>query len=234
MKLLNIKSLLIVLYLLLANASIQAQNVNTDKLFAQFNDSVLRDTSFSDYDRKVIRRYRRWAHLIPTQGIFQTHGNMGVVSLGIGWDYGKREQWETHLLMGFIPKGNSDDPKITMTLKQTFIPWQIKTWKNLVVDPLTCGLYLNTVFGKDFWGSQPDRYPKSYYDFLSTRIRINLFLGQQISWNIPPKHRTNKRSISLFYEFSTCDLYLRSYITEKKVKLTDIVGLSIGAKIKFL
>ena len=121
-----------------------------------------------------------------------------------------------------------------MTLKETFRPWQLKAYRDLYFEPLTTGIYLNTVFGNEFWGSQPDRYPKSYYDFLSTKVRINVFVGQQITWNIPHEMQRKRKSITLFYEVSTCDLYLRTYFTEKYIRLSDILGLSLGVKMKFM
>lgn len=30
-------------------------------------------------------------------------------------------------------------------------------------EPLQCGLYLNTVFGHDFWTKQPTKYDSGYY-----------------------------------------------------------------------
>lgn len=77
------------------------------------------------YDQRIERYRRHWAALIPTQFIIQNAGNMGTLSAGIGWDYGKRNQWETDLLIGFIPKHQTDRLKITMTLKENYIPWSI-------------------------------------------------------------------------------------------------------------
>ncbi len=225
------KLLIFNILLLLAPIALQAQNRHREVL-QLIRDSLDRDTSLTSYDRKVLKRYFRWSRLIPSQTILQNAGNMGVVSMGIGWDYGKREQWETHLLFGLIPKHDSRNAKLTMTIKETYRPWQISLGKDFYFDPLTCGLYLNTAFDDEFWSRQPDRYPKSYYDFLSTKVRINIFLGQQIDWKIPYYKRKSRKSVTLFYEVSTCDLYLRSMITEKYVKLTDILGLSIGAKVK--
>ena len=76
---------------------------------------------------------------------------MGLLSFGTGWDYGKRNQWETDLLLGFIPKYSSKKAKVTMTLKQNYMPWSINLGKGFSTEPLSCGLYLNTVFGNQFW-----------------------------------------------------------------------------------
>ena len=227
------KKLIFSLLVLLCSAGASAQ-YNQHDVLRQISDSVDRDTMLTRYERKVIKRYLRWSRLIPSQTIMQTAGNMGLVSLGLGWDYGRREQWETHLLLGYIPKHDSSNGKLTMTLKQTFCPWQLKAYKDLYFEPLTTGLYLNTVFGTDFWGSQPSRYPDSYYDFLSTKVRINVFVGQQLTRNIPHWLQRKRKSVTLFYEVSTCDLYLRTYATEKDIKLSDILGLSVGVKMKFM
>ena len=50
------------------------------------------------YDKRVHRYRRAWEALIPTHTKLQYAGGMGLLSWGIGWDYGKRGQWETDLL----------------------------------------------------------------------------------------------------------------------------------------
>ena len=76
------------------------------------------DVNAGHYDKRVHRYRKHWAALIPTQFIIQNAGNMGVVSAGLGWDYGNRRQWETDLLFGYIPAHQSTRGKLTMTLKQ--------------------------------------------------------------------------------------------------------------------
>ncbi len=41
---------------------------------------------------------------------------------------------------------------------------------------------------------------------------------------------SDAKSISLFYEISSCDLYIRSKIQDRSVSLKDILGLSLGIK----
>lgn len=69
------------------------------------------EDSLTRYDRRILRYRKHWDVLMPTQSVIQTCGNMGIISLGIGWDYGKRSQWETHLLFGIVPKYDSDEVK---------------------------------------------------------------------------------------------------------------------------
>ena len=72
----------------------------------------------SRYDKRVHRYRKHWESLIPTHTKLQFAGNMGLLSLGTGWDYGKRNQWETDIFFGILPKYDSKRTKITMTLKQ--------------------------------------------------------------------------------------------------------------------
>ena len=193
-------------------------------------DSVV----MSRYDRRIHRRREYWAELIPTQFIMQYAGNMGFMSIGIGWDYGKHKQWETNLMFGYLPKISSHRGKLTMTLKENYLPWSMYLKQGWMLEPLSCGLYLNTVFGSEFWDNQPSRYPDKYYEPLNTKVRIHVFLGQRITKIIPANKRKFLKSISAFYEVSACDLYLRLLVMEKKVRLQDIMCLSVGIKMQIL
>ncbi|ATV51884.1 hypothetical protein [Prevotella intermedia] len=206
------------LHLLLASpSSAQTDSLNTSK-----------------YVQRIHRYHSAWQSLIPTQFIIQNAGNMGVVSLGVGWEYGRHDQWETHWLIGYIPKFKSNRGKMTMSIKETFIPWRCRLGKDWSIEPLTAGLYLNAVFGHEFWKSQPNRYPDKYYEFMSTKFRLNAFLGERFTRTVPNNRRKFIKSISAFYELSTCDLYIRAMFQDRDVHLTDIVGLSLGLKLQIM
>jgi hypothetical protein len=184
------------------------------------------------YENKI-RRYRRgWANLIPQYQKMQYAGSMGVVSLGVGWDYGKKEQWETDLFFGYLPRFKGDRGYLTMTLKENYIPWMVKVrQKDVQIEPLTVSLYVNKIFGDEFWSSEPDKYPSGYYG-LATNLRFNLAFGQRIQLKTKPIGIVNR--ITCFYEFSTSDLYLISFFTNKYLHLSDIFHFSFGIKLKFI
>jgi len=98
----------------------------------------------SKYERHVERYQSAWQKLIPKYTKLQFAGSMGLLSAGIGWDYGKQHQWETDVMLGFVPHYSSKS-KATFTLKQNFMPWKVDLGKNLSIEPLACGLYINTV-----------------------------------------------------------------------------------------
>jgi len=157
---------------------------------------------------------------------------MGLLSFGTGWQYAN---WETDIFLGFVPKYSTDKTKVTFTVKQNFIPWKInlKRIKQVSIDPLACGMYVNTVFGGDFWSAEPDKYPSGYYNF-STKVRFNIFMGQRITLHINPLHRFFAKSITFFYEINTNDLYLVSAFTNKYLKPKDYLGISFGLKMQIL
>ena len=194
------------------------------------------------YRHHVEWRQRHWASLIPNQFVAQNAGNMGVLSAGLGWGYG-HGHWETHLLWGYIPKHQSTRGKLTMTLKENYIPWNLRLSapqaasadflkRGWTLSPLTASLYLNTIYGHEFWKSQPGRYPDKYYEFMSTKFRLNVAFGQRITWEIPRNRRKYAKSISLFYEISSCDLYIRAKFQDSSIPLKDIIGLSLGVKLQ--
>ena len=214
-------------------------------VLAQDSIGVKREAEHQDsevYRHRVERLQNRWASLIPNQFVIQNAGNMGVLSVGTGWGYG-HGHWETHLLFGYIPKRQSTRGKLTMTLKENYIPWNLllsapqnesddflkRGW---TLNPLTASIYVNTVYGHEFWKSQPGRYPDKYYQFLSTKFRLNVAFGQRITWEIPRNRRKYAKSISLFYEVSSCDLYIRAKFQDSSIPLKDIIGLSLGVKLQ--
>ena len=207
--LLNTKALLIGLCSVLSVMSIHAEDLDR-------------------YNKRISQYQDLWTSLMPTYTKVQYAGGMGLVSCGFGWSYGKNKQWETDAFLGFIPRYSSDQSKITMTLKQNFIPWRMKLNETWTFEPLECGIYFNTVFSDEFWTQEPDRYPKGYYNF-STRLRTHIFIGQRLCFNIPDKKRFLSRSVTAFYEISSCDLYVVSAFTNH-LSPDDYLRLSFGLK----
>lgn len=208
---------------------------------ANDNESPSTETApapeLSAYEKHVQRMTSKWASLIPTHVVIQNAGNMGIVSAGLGWSYGKRHQWECDLMLGYIPMHDSNRGKLTSTIKANYMPWEITlnpngNWNKKgrwSFEPLSTSLYINTVYGHEFWRSQPGRYPDKYYEFMSTKFRMNVAIGQRLTYEIPQHKRQHHKRITLFYEVGTCDLYIRSMF-QTSIPLKDILGLSFGAK----
>lgn len=233
MKLLSFRVYTIMIFIF-SSFVVQAQENEIPRLYAMndeiFSDTVIQRSSHSnEYDRRIHSYRKAWNALIPTHTKLQYAGGMGLFSGGIGWDYGKRGQWETDILLGVIPRYSSKHFKFTLTLKQSYIPWSIYLCKNFNLEPLECGLYFNTVFSDKFWTKEPERYPQGYYGF-SNRVRTHVFIGQRLKIDIPEKARFSSKSLTLFYEISTCDLYVASAFRNSYLKPEDYLSLSLGMK----
>jgi hypothetical protein len=173
-----------------------------------------------------------WSHLVPEYLKLQYAGSMGMFSAGTGWMYGK-ERWETDLLTGFAPTESGRQNLFTVTLKQNYIPWRIKTSGVFSLEPLAAGFYINAILNdKNLWGTSPDRYPPKYYVH-SNRFKFHIFIGQGLTYNTG-KTNLPVKSVSAFYEVSSFDLYMRYlFMGNGYLKLEDYISLSLGLRFGF-
>ena len=196
-------------------------------------DSTNRETKNScQLDFREHRGYTGWSRLTPTHLKAQYAGGMGFMSFGFGWDYGRKCRWESDILFGFLPKAYSDEFHMTFTFKQNYIPWSIRCCSRFAIEPISCGVYLNWISGKDYWIREPDRYPeRSYYGF-STKLRAHAFIGQRFTYY--PKLKSLLHHITLFYEFSANELNIIAKCGNRKLSLSDVVNFSAGIKFQLM
>lgn len=210
--------------------SVNAKQKHTDTL-SVYSDSLLRVEP--EYKERYLRRHERfermWHNLIPAYAKIQYAGNMGMFSFGTGWQYGSNEQWETDIFFGFIPRHSSRKTKLTFTLKQNFTPWKVWETEKFYFEPLSCGLYFNSVFSDEFWSNAPDKYPNGYYWF-STKIRTNIFVGERFTLKIPNDKREFATSVTVFYEISTHDFAIIQAVKNSRLTPKDYLTLSFGLK----
>lgn len=192
---------------------------------------------------RLQRRARLWDAITPDHMRLQFCGNVGLVNLGVGWAYGKRDQWETDLMVGYVPKYTKDEALATLTLRQSFVPWTKGLYHGRTIlhdrpvrftlQPLSCGLMANAVLDGDYWVKEPVRYPdRDYYRF-STKVRFHIFVGQRYTMHFPNAERLFFKNASFVWEVSSCDLYLVSKIPNSWLSVTDILSLSLGLKMDF-
>lgn len=181
-------------------------------------------------DRRVHRGYDGWERLTPTHVKLQFAGGIGLLSGGIGWDYGLKCRWETDFLLGFVPRFGSRSAHATFTVKQNYIPWSIGCGSRFSVEPLTCAVYLSVITGQEFWTRIPERYPSRTYYPMPTKLRAYFSAGQRFVWSFAEKRRM--RSLTAYYEFSTCDYYLVTKLSNRTLGLTDLFSLSFGFKLQ--
>ncbi len=190
-------------------------------------------SSYAIYARNAARMKKGWARLIPNQWVSQFAGNIGAYSIGLGWHYGRLDNWETELLWGYVPRSNGSEEHQTLTLKQRFVPWRIPLSQSQrwVLEPLTAGLFANLIFGEGFWRHEPSKYTEGYYGF-NTQLRYNIYAGQRIRYKIPSRHRRLVKSISFYYELSACDLYIVSSVPNRNITVGDVLSLALGLRLE--
>lgn len=211
----------------------------------------LADSIPDRYQRRVIRAQERWMQVIPNISSIQYAGDIGVVALGIGWDYGKNERWETHFQVGFLPKEHNEHSAATFTLRENFIPWYIglgktawaeeysadkpQTWNRrarISFQPAVFSLFLNSIFDDEFWLHEPEKYNHGNYYRFSTKMRFHIGLGGRFTINLPEDKRRRFARISYYYELSTYDLAIISAIPNRDITFGDILCLGIGVQYK--
>ena len=145
--------------------------------WAQERDSLRLLREKERYERRVERYERRrenyrsgWEKMIPKYQVLQFAGSIGLVSIGTGWDYGKHKQWETDFLLGIIPRFSSNETKVTLTLRENYMPWRVKLSDSWEFRPFSVSLGMSTVLDDDFWIREPEKYPAPYYKFSTPLI----------------------------------------------------------------
>lgn len=166
----------------------------------------------------------------PSSYLTQVAGGVGLVSVGAGWDYGKNDRWATDVLIGFVPKYDTDRAKITFTVRQGLTPWSLRLNQSFEYQPLRTGLYLSTTAGNQFWFENPDKYPGNYYTF-STKLRSYIYVGQSFSYTLP-RHFGKFRLVDFYYDVHASDMMVISRIQNRTLAGFDYMGLALGLKFR--
>lgn len=183
-------------------------------------------------DHRTYRGYEGWKRIVPTHLKLQYAGDMGMFAVGCGWDYGRKEQWETDFMIGILPGKYADKTHLTCTVKQNYTPFSLQINRSMAFQPLTCGLYMTMIYGEKYWVREPSKYPMKHYYGFTTRIRFNVYVGESITFNLSQAGRV--RDLNLYYELSANDLNIVSKCTNSWIKLKDIIFFSAGVKLHII
>lgn len=183
-------------------------------------------------DHRTYRGYVGWKRVVPTHLKLQYAGDMGMFAVGCGWDYGRKEQWETDFMVGVLPKKYADKTHLTCTVKQNYTPFSLQINRSMSFQPLKCGLYMTMIYGEKYWVREPSKYPMKHYYGFTTRIRFNIYVGESITFNLSSAGRV--RDLSLYYELSANDLNIVSKCTNSWIKLKDIIFFSSGVRLHII
>lgn len=169
-----------------------------------------------------------WDKVFPDHAKVQTGGGIGLISAGPGWDYGKKRQWETDIMLGVVPWKESSKTSVSLAVKHSYIPWKIR-FNNCkyIFEPLTVSLYMCQIWGNNMWVKEPSKYEPPYYG-IPTGVRTHMAIGERVGMKLG-----EKSVMSFYYEISTNDLYLFSLLANKYLSLLDTLSLSFGLKFTF-
>jgi hypothetical protein len=163
------------------------------------------------------------AWYIPDYVKMQFAGNIGVVSVGAGYQLFDKVLY-SELLYGYVPESVSKADKIHLiTIKNTFPVFRKEIAKNLTITPIA-GFTTTIDIGTTTFTTLPSKYPDDYY--VPTAFHFTLFGGVMIHKDFINSKMTN--GVDFYVEMGTVETYLWYGITSKEVGLSDIFSTSIG------
>ena len=166
----------------------------------------------------------------PRHLVLQTGGGIGMVAAGVGYGLGK-DRNELDLLIGYVPSKYAGSTLTVGTAKYTYSPFVLPLSERWQIRPLTVGGYLSYTHGVINDGER-GQYSKGYYWF-STDTRVGPVLGSRLAY----QRRTpsgQARNIAFYYELGSNDLYILSYVQNRKgLSVGDNLTLSLGLKADF-
>ncbi|MEZ7875871.1 MAG: hypothetical protein QMB86_02620 [Polaribacter sp.] len=160
---------------------------------------------------------------VPDYVKIQFAGNIGLISVGIGYDFFD-SIWLSELLYGFVPASVSEAKQIHLiTSKNTFPILTRAIGKNLTISPIV-GFTATLETGNNSFLKIPDVFPGGYY--ITNAIHFTLFTGA--SFHKEFTNSTIFKGADLYFEVGTIDTYLWYAITAKEIGVNDIFSSSVG------
>ena len=158
--------------------------------------------------------------IIPDHIKLQYAGTIGFLSLGGGYELGKKDKLELDLYFGYVPKSVGGVDIEIITTKLTWKPLSRQYANNTSVDWLTTGALLSYTMGRNYHLFSRASYSFAYYGY-PTAGALAIFAGGAVS----------KNRLGLYYEISINDRELFSFVPNaKSIPFTDILNLGFGAK----
>ncbi len=166
----------------------------------------------------------------PTNITIQHGGSIGYFSGGVGYFLNKKHTSTLNMFYGHIPVSKGGSLHI-FTAKFIWRPFTIPITNDIILQPLNPGFFLSYHSGKNFDSKWDDNnYPKGYY-WWSTAFRPHIAVSNEIKFNL---NQSPFKSIGVYSEFNTNELYLVSYIQNRKtLGLNNIFKLGFGARAYF-
>ncbi|TGE09386.1 hypothetical protein [Hymenobacter fodinae] len=157
-------------------------------------------------------------------------GGTGLVALGGGYRVA-HQRLEPEVLVGYLPAKLAGRAAAVITLKTTYIPFSPRLGQSRwEVSPVAAGGWLSYTTGQQYFltNNSAGRYRSGYY-WWSSAVRVGAFVGPRLTHLGHPSTPRPSRQ-TLYAELGTNDLYLVSALTNRSLKLPDILTLGGGLK----
>ena len=191
-----------------------------------FNVSFGQDSTETEKTRK-----RPWIQLDHDKT--QYAGEIGFMSLGLGYSLFKRENGELDGFLGFLPESIGGDNIVTIALKFQYLPWKKEVFKNkFQLEPLSMGVNIYHAFTKILNEQKnEDLYPNGYY-WWTIGTRFGPFFGSRLTKEF--KQTSFMKTLTFYYEIGTNDLFIYSWAANRSaIPIYKIWNTSFGLKATF-
>ncbi|WP_342087384.1 hypothetical protein [Dyadobacter sp. OTU695] len=167
--------------------------------------------------------------LAPDFAQIQYAGSNGWVGVGAGHEFFNRHL-RTNLQYGYVPPAKGG-PLHLFSGSIFYQPVRIKVGNHLQVNPLDIGFKGSYQFGNDYFFRLPSRYPPNYY-WWKPAFRLHLATESSLTYKLASN--TGVRTLSIYLEFNTNDLYMVSYVLNAgSLRIGEVVKAGVGVRLGF-
>jgi hypothetical protein len=179
-------------------------------------------TASGQIDSAAIQK-TRW--YVPSGVVVEYAGGFGMLSAGAIFKPLKKT--ELGVTIGYTPPeyGNI----WTLNFNFSYSPCTLKLTNRVAISPINIGVFTSFHFGENIYIIRPSKYPDRYY-WWNSSIRFGPFAEADLEYTTGEKNQ----SFVFFFQCSTNDLYMSSFITNPKyITVGDILVFGLGGKFIF-
>ncbi len=189
--------------------------------------SIIITLSFSS---QLFAQETFWEKMIPDYVNLQYAGSIGFLSAGAGYDlFHEKAALSAHI--GYVPESLGGELTI-VAVKFQYKPWKFKVKDRVIIYPFNPVFFPSYTLGQNFdFKFEKPQYREGYY-FWSSALRIHLGVGAEAK--ILSKPESKIKSLSIFAEANTNDLYALSWFKNRtSTPFYKMFKLGYGVKMDF-
>lgn len=180
--------------------------------------------------QQLIAQRSFWKTITPDEVNLQYAGSIGFLSTGAYYNILK-EKAALSVHVGFVPQSLGGNITI-VSAKFHYKPWKFHINDKIIVYPFNPVFFPSYTLGENFdFRFEKPQYREGYY-FWSSALRLHA--GASAEVKILSKPQASIKSLSIYAETNTNDLYLISWFKNRtSTPFYEILKLGYGVKIGF-